>query len=150
MIAPLIPVAGVAVAYGRSADPSHEMTVSAPFDPVRLLLLRTIAVTLSAVMLSFAVDLSTGSPAATGVWLLPALALTAITLALGTHMTLWVAASTSAATWMGFLLLVTVEADGGQYEAFGPGFQVMFLLAAGGAIWVLARRHDNYRRGGAR
>jgi hypothetical protein len=148
MIAPLVPVAGVAVAYGRIVDPSHEMTVSAPFDQVRLLLLRTFAVTASAVMLSLAVDLVTSSPAATGVWLLPALALTAITLALGTHMTMWIAASTSTAIWIGFLLLVTMEADGRQYAAFAPGFQVTFLLATGGAIWVLANRIDGYRRGG--
>ncbi|MGH8871168.1 MAG: zf-HC2 domain-containing protein [Acidimicrobiia bacterium] len=149
MIAPLIPVAGVAVAYGQIVDPSHEMTVSAPFDPVRLLLLRSVAVTSSAVVLSLGVDLATDSPAATGVWLLPALALTAMTLALGTHVTLWMAASASAVTWVGFLLVVAVQTHGRQEAAFAPVFQVMFSLTAAAAGWVLARRIDRYRRGGA-
>lgn len=149
VIAPLIPVAGVAVAYGRLVDPSHEMTVSAPFDPVRLLLLRTMAVTASAVVLSLAVDLATNTPAATGVWLLPTLALTVITLALGTRVTLWVGSASTAAAWIGFLLVVAMQADGRQKAAFSPGFQMMFLLATVAAAWVLARRLDSYRRGGA-
>ena len=43
-VAPVLPVAGVAAAYGRWADPSHELATTAPFSGLRLLLLRTLAV----------------------------------------------------------------------------------------------------------
>ena len=44
VIAPLLPVAGVATAYGPALDPTHEIGVAAPMSGLRLTLLRTLAV----------------------------------------------------------------------------------------------------------
>jgi hypothetical protein len=44
MAAPLVPLVGVAVAYGPEADPAHELTATAPYSGLRLVLLRTAAV----------------------------------------------------------------------------------------------------------
>ena len=40
-VAPMLPVAGVAAAYGRDADPAHEIAVASPYSMLRLLLLRS-------------------------------------------------------------------------------------------------------------
>ena len=42
LVAPLIPVAGVAAAYGPSSDPSYEAVLASPYPMVRLVLLRTV------------------------------------------------------------------------------------------------------------
>ncbi len=43
-VAPLLPLAGVALAYGPALDPTHEMTVVSPMHGFRLLMIRTVAV----------------------------------------------------------------------------------------------------------
>jgi hypothetical protein len=71
--APLIPVAGVAAAYGPSSDPSYETALVAPYAMIRLILLRTIAVLVTSVPLVVVTGLLL--PASTLVavaWLLPA------------------------------------------------------------------------------
>ncbi|MGW3667684.1 zf-HC2 domain-containing protein [Streptomyces sp. NPDC005141] len=87
--APVVPVAGVALSYGRHADPLHEIAASAPSGGLRLLLTRTAAVlavslpllTVAGLLLpSSGPHLPTG-PATAG-WLLPGLALTLASLVL--------------------------------------------------------------------
>ncbi|MER5475071.1 zf-HC2 domain-containing protein [Streptomyces sp. NPDC002935] len=87
--APVVPVAGVALSYGRHADPLHEIAASAPSGGLRLLLTRTAAVlAVSLPLLTVAglllppsgPHLPTG-PATAG-WLLPGLALTLASLVL--------------------------------------------------------------------
>ena len=43
-LAPLLPVAGVALSYGPAADPAYELTLAAPYSVLRLVLLRSVAV----------------------------------------------------------------------------------------------------------
>ncbi|MET9870159.1 zf-HC2 domain-containing protein, partial [Streptomyces sp. NPDC006386] len=82
-LAPLLPLAGVALSYGPALDPTYEMTVVAPMHGFRLLMIRTVAVL--AVVLGLN-GLATLALPAYGLralaWLLPALALTATGLAL--------------------------------------------------------------------
>ncbi|MFE1285281.1 zf-HC2 domain-containing protein [Streptomyces sp. NPDC058751] len=88
-LAPVVPVAGVALSYGRHADPLHEIAASSPSGGLRLLLARTAAVlAVSAPSLTAAGLLMPSSgprlpagPAAAG-WLLPGLALTLASLVL--------------------------------------------------------------------
>ncbi|MGC2239457.1 MAG: zf-HC2 domain-containing protein, partial [Acidimicrobiia bacterium] len=49
-IAPVVPVMGVAFAYGRLVDPAFELTMSAPIDSLRLLLLRASIVLLVSIL----------------------------------------------------------------------------------------------------
>lgn len=85
VLAPLLPVAGVAAAYGAEADPTYELTLSAPYSKVRLLLLRTGAVVVTCVPLAVAASLPIDGPWwVSVVWLLPALAFVLATLAAGT------------------------------------------------------------------
>ncbi|MEU6357390.1 zf-HC2 domain-containing protein, partial [Streptomyces sp. NPDC047072] len=82
-LAPLLPLAGVALSYGRVLDPTYEMAVVAPMHGFRLLMIRTLAVLVAGLGLN---GLATLALPAYGLralaWLLPALALTATGLAL--------------------------------------------------------------------
>lgn len=85
LVAPLVPVAGVAFAYGPDVDPSYEVAVVVPYSAVRLLLLRTAAVLVTCLPLVLAAAqlvpaLSWGAVSL----LLPALAFTAVMLAAST------------------------------------------------------------------
>ena len=85
VIAPLLPVAGVATAYGPALDPTYEIGVAAPMSGLRLMLLRTLAV-IATTMPLLAVA-AFGAPGGGWVvfgWVLPSFALVAITLALST------------------------------------------------------------------
>ncbi|MGX2998812.1 zf-HC2 domain-containing protein [Streptomyces sp. JNUCC 64] len=85
-LAPVLPVAGVALSYGRHGDPSYEITAATPAGGLRLLLTRAAAVLVVCVpLLTLAgavLPTTAGAPSAAA-WLLPGLTLTAATLALG-------------------------------------------------------------------
>ena len=85
-LAPVLPVAGVAVSFGHAADPTFEVTVASPYSSTRLLLLRSLAVIMTTFALTAAgAALLPQQGATAAAWLLPALALTAGTLALSTR-----------------------------------------------------------------
>jgi hypothetical protein len=81
VVAPLIPVTGVAVAYGPSSDPSYETVVATPFSMVRLILLRTVSVLVTSVPLVVVAGLFLPtSPLVAVAWLLPAAGFIAVVL----------------------------------------------------------------------
>lgn len=147
VLAPLIPVAGVAVAYGRLGDPAYEMTTATPIDPFRLMLLRAAAVTGFAFVVSLILDLVMGSGRETGLWILPALALTLSTLALGGYFAMWVAAAASASVWLALVGIFLAQADDRVMAVFGMEAQLVFILVAFVGTWILVQRRDVYRRG---
>lgn len=101
-VAPVVPLTGVALAYGPYADPLFELALATPRGGLKLLLLRTAA--LSAVCLPLLTAVGTflpGVPGAPGpaAWLLPSLALTLTTLAAGSYVGCRAAAAGCAAGW---------------------------------------------------
>jgi hypothetical protein len=85
LVAPLVPVAGVAFAYGPDVDPSYEVGAAAPYSALRLLLLRTGAVLATSLPLVLAAAMLVPALSWTAIsWLLPALAFTAVMLAAAT------------------------------------------------------------------
>jgi hypothetical protein len=78
LLAPIAPVAGVAAAWARGLDPAHELVAATPRAGLYLVLRRTVAVLVVVIPL-LAVTTWT-SPLR---WLLPCLAFTVATLALG-------------------------------------------------------------------
>jgi len=85
LVAPLVPVAGVAFAYGPDVDPAYEVGVAVPYSAVRLLLLRTAAVLATSLPLVLAASLMVPALSWTAVtWLFPALAFTVVVLAAST------------------------------------------------------------------
>ncbi|MFJ7625426.1 hypothetical protein ACIQZN_02905 [Streptomyces sp. NPDC097595] len=102
LVAPVLPLAGVGVSYGRSADPLHEIIAASPGGGLRLLLTRTAAVlgvTVPVLALAWAVlPASAGGPGPLA-WLLPGLALTLAALGLGSYVGCRTAALVVAAGW---------------------------------------------------
>ncbi|MFB4278165.1 hypothetical protein ACBJ59_22935 [Nonomuraea sp. MTCD27] len=84
--APVLPLAGIAPAYGRHVDPVHETQAATPMAGPRLLLLRAGAVLATAVVLTAAASPWLPGPPGRGAgWLLPSLALSVGFAAAGRH-----------------------------------------------------------------
>ena len=80
-LAPLVPVVAVAVAFSRALDPSSEVVEATPLAGMRLLLLRTVASLAPSVLLAAAASLAVDDVGrSSAMWLLPALALSALSL----------------------------------------------------------------------
>lgn len=142
VLAPLVPVMGVALAYGPGVDPAHEVTVAAPVSGARLVLVRTLAVLslsigaggLGALLLRRREGIDAAA------WLLPALGLSATCLALTTFVRPRTAGWTVGGAW----IAVAVLASGGgaaDVVLFRPGGQIaMAVLAIVGAVVTVVRR----------
>ncbi|MEU7035074.1 zf-HC2 domain-containing protein [Streptomyces sp. NPDC046237] len=150
-LAPVLPLAGVAVSYGRHADPMYEIGVATPSGGLRLLLTRAAAV------LGVCVPALTAAgavlPPVTGVpgaaaWLLPGLALTLAALALGSFVGCRAASATLAAGW---LLAVTgpvlgrpgASAELARYLS-GPAAQGGWAAAAAVCAGLVALRRRSF------
>lgn len=142
VLAPILPVAGVALTFGPAADPAHEIVAGTPYSPLRLLAVRTLVVVsttflpagVAAVFLPVQLGLALA-------WLLPALALTVGTLALSTRMAPHVAASALGIGWVSLVLYGVARHD--PLLAAAPGVQLACLVGLGLAATVLlVRSHD--------
>lgn len=112
LVAPLVPVAGVAYAYGPDADPLHELSVAAPYPSARLLLLRAAAVLTASLPLVLAAALVQPALSSSALlWLVPALALTAGTLTASTWVRPTRAAGVFGAAWLGAVASAAAQRD---------------------------------------
>lgn len=146
LLVPVLPVPAVALAYGARGEPAYELAVVAPYSSSRRLLLRTL--TALAVSLPVAAVLSLAVPEVQPVlWLLPAVALTLLTLAAITFVRPLYAAAGVAAAW----LLVNLAALPGARgsidrlldllpQARGGGQVLLVALCAVAAALTVARR----------
>ena len=83
LVAPLVPVLGVAAAYGPHEDPLESLIVTAPYGRTRLILLRTLGVLVSVLPVAIGAGLFVPGPVWLAVaWLGPALALVPVMMAL--------------------------------------------------------------------
>lgn len=143
IFAPLLPVAGVAAAYGPAVDPAYELSTAAPYRATRLLLLRTVSVLAASLALSGVAALAlpaTGWSQAG--WLLPALGLTLTTLALSTRLSPAVAAGAVSMTWVSVVFNLT-RLDRTE-EVAGSTAQLAFLALIVAAAAVIAVRRDHF------
>ena len=140
-VAPLAPLAGVALAYGPAADPSYEIVAAAPYPSLRLLLLRAAAVLITSVpIVAVAAVLLPVQPWIAVGWLLPCLAFSLGALALSE----WVPVPTLAAAvgvlWSTSILLAAATRDPASVVA--PAVQPVYLclvLLALGTILIRSR-----------
>lgn len=128
VVAPLVPVAGVAVAYGPDADEAYEVALATPYSAMRLVLLRSVAVLAVSLPVAAVGGALLPGPGRTAVtWLLPALAGVSITLAAST----WVSVSRAAiGVSVGWLMIVSAAA--------GPGMRTPLDAIAPAALPVYA------------
>jgi hypothetical protein len=140
IVSPLVPVTGVAIAYGPETDPMHEVVASSPYPRLRLVLLRSLLVVPVIGVLLLVSSLSVpGGPDTAVLWLLPGLAMTVTTLALeGRFGSLRVAVALSLG-WIAFAA-GTRLATGSGLAVYGPPVQLVCLAALAAAATALAAR----------
>ncbi|GAB1818532.1 zf-HC2 domain-containing protein [Herbidospora sp. RD11066] len=130
-VAPVLPLLGIAAAYGARVDPLYELTGAAPIRRTRVLLLRALTVLVAAVVITGAA--TPALPGFTAAWLLPALALAGAALALGT----WIAPHRASALLAAGWLVAVLSA---REAVFGPPAQAVYALALLPFIYLGARR----------
>lgn len=142
VVAPLLPLAGVAAAYGPGVDPTYEIGLASPLRSGRLLLLRAAAVLTVSALLATAAGLALpGAAWAAAAWLLPSLGLTLGSLALATAVDPIRAAVAVAVGWVG-LVTVATETAADALVVFGSAGQLVAALVAGLAAVALTRRRE--------
>ncbi|MFE9493734.1 zf-HC2 domain-containing protein [Streptomyces collinus] len=157
-IAPVVPVAGVALSYGPHADPLYEVVAATPAGGLRLALTRTamvLAVCLPLLTLTGWLLPASGAPAAAA-WLLPGLALSLATLALASFTGFRTAAAATAGGWLCAVLAPVPAAPGGEATQRlaeqlsrcldGAGAQGAWAAAAVLSAALLAARRPAYDR----
>jgi len=141
-LAPLVPLLGVALAFGPAVDPTHEVSIAAPMDGFRLFLVRSVTVfSASTTMLLLGSLLVPTGGAARIAWLLPALATTAVTMAVSTRVDPRLAAGGIGSAWIVLVVIVSQAAD--PTAMFGPATQIASAVIAlmGAVAFARQRRH---------
>jgi hypothetical protein len=140
-LAPVLPVVGVAYAFGPVGDPTREIAAAAPYPALRLLLVRTAVVVSStlvpALILSLLLPVSLLPSVA---WLLPALAMAGVALALADRVPVNLSASALVLAWAGLVGWVGVVGREPWFAASVP-VQLTSLVALllAGAVLLLHR-----------
>jgi hypothetical protein len=139
LVAPLVPAAGVAFAYGPDVDPAYEVGMATPYSAARLLLLRTGAVLATSLPLTLAAAALLPGLSWTAVaWLVPALAFTAVMLAGST----WIRPSAvGAALGVAWAAAVgTAALDRDPAAVLDPVLLVAYAVLGVAALLVLSLR----------
>lgn len=145
-LAPLLPLAGVAMAFAPGLDPTYEMAVVAPLHGFRLLMIRTVAVLTAVLALDGLATLALpeyGLRALT--WLLPALALTGTGLALTPRLGPVLAPALTGGAWIGLLVSAEAMSHGGTpvpFTALGQGVAAGVAVLTGALVHRLRDRFD--------
>ncbi|ASU59316.1 hypothetical protein [Nocardiopsis dassonvillei] len=143
--APVVPLAGVALAYGRGVDPAHSLTSVTPLAGQRLLFLRTCAVLVPALTLCMSAALllpHAHTPWKAVFWLLPALTLVAGSLVLSRWMHLGAASAAVGLLWLVALGVLTASEDATPLHLLAPQAQMWWagaLTALLGALLLRVR-----------
>lgn len=149
LVAPLLPVVGVVVAFS-SSDSLAELVTATPYSKARLALLRTAAVCAASVplVIAFGAAVPPIGWLAVG-WLMPALALTTLTLAAMTWVRPAVAGSAAGALWLLIVAAAFRADDVGAAVAGGPALAYA-LVSALAAACLTVRLKSAHEPGGTR
>lgn len=141
LLAPVLPVLGVAASWSRGLDPAYELTASAPRAGLYLVLRRTVSVLAVVVPALFLGGHVAGVSGTTAVqWLLPCLAFTSTTLALGGVIGVTRAAVALVAVWVAVVVAPTLAASRTTFALQTGGLPVWALILALGTGVVLTRK----------
>jgi hypothetical protein len=150
LLAPLLPVAGVAASFGPGIDPTYEIGIAAPMRSFRLLLIRTVAVVSVTTIAAGLAALLLPVHWAVAAWLLPTLGLVMATLALSTLLTPLHAAAVVTLGWVavgGAGLWRLWERLATPREVFGEPMQSLFLVVILTSAVLLTARRSQFERG---
>ncbi|WP_457033106.1 zf-HC2 domain-containing protein [Kitasatospora sp. P5_F3] len=138
LLAPVLPVCGVAASWSRGLDPAYELTAATPRAGLQLVLRRTASVLAVVIPTLLAGGWATGVTAAQ--WLLPCLAFTSMTLALGVVIGVTRAALALVAAWAAVMVAPTLATSRTAVALQLEGLPVWGLILALGVGVVIARR----------
>lgn len=144
LVAPLVPLAAVAAAYAAPFDAGHDLAVASPTGALRLLLYRVLAVCIASFTILTVATLGLDHVGPMSVaWVLPAIAMTCLLLALGVrHDPVLVAMGLAASWFVGVWtvgLLGSLASPSGEFVATT---QVVAVIVAGASIaFFTAHRH---------
>ena len=147
LLAPLLPLISTAVAYAPGLDPALAIVAATPYRTSRLLLARSFAVGATAALATCLAGLALPSRDLTIVlWLLPALALTLLVLALSRWLGTGGATMAVAGGWV---LVVGALADRGMdpLVTFQRNGQLVSLLVAMTALTIVLGRRRTLDEG---
>ncbi|MGW1724757.1 zf-HC2 domain-containing protein [Streptomyces sp. NPDC002306] len=145
-LAPLLPLAGVALSYGPALDPTYEMAVVSPLHGFRLLLIRTVAVLAVGLGLNGLATLALpGYGLRALAWLLPALALTATGLALTPRLGPVLGPGLVGGAWIGLLVAASAGTEGtlAPFTAAGQAVAGAVAALAVGLLYAARDRFDS-------
>lgn len=129
-VAPILPLAGIALAYGPRVDPVHELLASTPLSGARLLLVRAVGTLAVAVVLAAGASPLLPAPAwLSAAWLLPSLATTSCCLLLSSRLPVPASALAAGGLWL-LGVAAAGSATGDQLAAFGLAAQIGYGCAA--------------------
>lgn len=143
IVAPVVPLLGVAASYGSGLDDAYEVIAATPAGGLRLLLVRTaavVAVTTPVALVAGAIT-GYGSPAP---WLLASLALTLLTLALGSAIGVERAAALVGAGWAVAVSMTVLDSGRRLPIVLTPDAVPVLLAAAAAAAAVIVVRRSAY------
>ncbi|MDH3706784.1 MAG: zf-HC2 domain-containing protein [Acidimicrobiia bacterium] len=143
-VAPLVPLLGVALAFGSGVDPTNETLMAAPIDGFRVFVLRAITVLVASITILGAASLLVPDGGWHRVaWLFPALAVTLTASALSSRLDPRRAATVVGVGWLA-LTLVIVNVPEQPSDAFGLALQFVSVLVAAAAAAVLVQRRSHF------
>lgn len=149
--APMVPLAGVALAYGPRVDPTYEIALAASVPAARIILLRTLAVTGPALPVIVGLSFFLPGGLLAFAWLLPAMGLAAASLALGTLVPLHRAAIGLAGAWVigagtafASAPRTSAEAFVRGFAAFRPSGQLFFAAVAAFSLVLATLRRAEF------
>ena len=147
---PLVPLVGARIAFGRGVDPAGTMAAAAPVAAGRVAATRALVVTVIACLAGILVSpLTTLDARESFVWLLPALALSAISVAIATYVESTLPAIVFGIAWLVAIgswleqvprALRGLSVDGLVTDQ--PGVQAALLAVTAGAIAICFARRD--------
>lgn len=145
VVAPLVPLLGVAASYGSRLDAAHEVIAATPAGGLRLLLVRTASVLAATtpVALTAGYVSGYGSPAP---WLLASLALTLASLALGSVLGIERAASVLAGVWIVAVSGAFLDPLWRQPVVLTVDAMPWMLAVAAAAAAVIAVRRESFNQ----
>lgn len=138
LLAPVLPVLGVAAAWARGLDPAYELTMATPRAGLPLVLRRTTSVLVVVIALLGVAGWITGTTVAQ--WLLPCLAFTTGTLAFGGLVGVVRAAAGLVGVWAALIVAPTVAVSRTPVLLQTEALPVWGAVLVVGAAVVFARR----------
>ncbi len=145
LVAPLVGMLGVAMAYGPHADPAHELQLATPMRGLRVVAVRTVVVMVtSAVVITGCTLLNRVTRPFAIAWWLPTIAVAATALAVMTVLPPRRAATLVGVLWCGLVVISQVGDD--PLVAFTLVGQVLAIGVAIVASVVVVRRGSAFDR----